>query len=59
MPGPEKRLPGQSNADHGKKKDPNAEFLGQNSLYGGGDPSLGLRLFRALFNRRDRRRGRG
>ena len=40
MPEPEKRLPGQSNADYERtRRDPNAEFLGTQSLVGGGDPT--------------------
>lgn len=52
---PEKRLPGQSNSDFGRSN-PNSEFIGTQSVYGGGDPSFGLRLFRAIGAWRDRRR---
>lgn len=38
MSGPEKRIPGQSNAEYGHApSDPNAGFLGTHSLKGGGD----------------------
>ncbi len=38
MARPEKRIPGQSNADYGRaRSDPNANFLGTQSLRGGGD----------------------
>jgi hypothetical protein len=50
MPKPEKRLPGQSNADHERApRDPNAEFLGTQSLVGGGDPTWVMRAAKALF----------
>lgn len=58
MPGPEKRLPGQTNADYGRRRDANADFLGTQSLRGGGDPTWALRLVRALFERWDRRKNR-
>lgn len=51
----EKRLPGQSNADFGRSN-PNNEFIGTQSVAGGGDPSFALRLFRAIGAWRDRRR---
>ena len=45
MPGPEKRLPGQSNADYEKPRhDPNADFLGTQSVSGGADPTWVMRL---------------
>lgn len=57
MAAPEKRIPGQSNADYGRaRNDPNAEFQGTHSLVGGGDPSWILRLVRGLFAWRDRRK---
>jgi hypothetical protein len=36
MPGPEKRLPGQANADYERRHDPNSDFIGVQSAYGGG-----------------------
>lgn len=57
MGGPAKRVPGQSNAEHGRRGDPNADFLGTSSLDTGGDGSWSVRLFRALFAWRDKRRG--
>jgi hypothetical protein len=59
MPGPEKRLPGQSNADYGGRPDPNVAYLGTESVAGGTDPTWILRLMRAFFAWRDRRAGRG
>ena len=56
---PAKHLPGQRNSEYEGAKDPNAEFLGTQSLHGGGDPSFVYRALRALFSWRDRRRGRG
>jgi hypothetical protein len=63
MAGPEKRLPGQGNAEyeHGayeRRGDPNAGFLGTQSLVGGEDPSWVMRLSGALLSWRDRRRAR-
>ncbi|MGK5550863.1 hypothetical protein ACSNOI_04550 [Actinomadura kijaniata] len=58
MPAPEKRLPGQSNAEFERRHDPNAAFVGTQSLNGGGDPSFMIRGFRALLTRLDRRRAR-
>ena len=57
MPGPERRLPGQSNADYERaRSDPNAEFLGTQALVGGGDPTWVMRVANALLNwRRDRK----
>lgn len=55
---PEKRLPGQSNSDYGRGTDPNAEFIGTQSLSGGGDLSFVFRATRAFMSWRDRRRGR-
>lgn len=55
MPEPEKRVPGQSNADYGRaQRDPNAEFLGTQSLVGGGDPTWVRRAAKALFTWRKR-----
>lgn len=48
VPGPEKRLPGQSNADYDRGRDANADFLGTQSLYGGGDLSWVMRVADAL-----------
>lgn len=53
-----KRLPGQSNDDYEKRDDPNTQFLGTQSLYGGGDPTFVLRAMHAFFRWLDRRRGR-
>lgn len=58
MPGPEKRLPGQSNAEYERRRsDPNAEFLGAQSIEGGVDLTWVMRLAQALsrwFSRRTR-----
>ena len=54
----EKRLPGQTNADYGRGKDPNAEFLGTQSLDGGGDDSFVYRGILAFISWRDRSRRR-
>jgi hypothetical protein len=59
LAGPEKRLPGQSNEDFGKSKDPNSDFIGTQSLYGGGDPGWMIRAMRAVSDWRDRRRDKG
>ena len=49
MPGPEKRIPGQSNADYDRaRSDPNADFLMNQSLHGSGDPTWVMRLAKAL-----------
>lgn len=43
MPGPEKRLPGQSDADYGRPAhDPNADFRAAFSVEHGGGNELGL-----------------
>ncbi|HJQ89488.1 MAG TPA: hypothetical protein VJ820_18745 [Propionibacteriaceae bacterium] len=58
---PKKRLPGQSNADYVGRPDRNADFLGTESLSGGGDFGASftvVRIVRALMARRDARRGR-
>lgn len=52
----EKRLPGQTNAEYERRRDPNAEFLGTQSLESAGDPSFVYRALRALLSWRDRRR---
>ncbi|MEW2353209.1 hypothetical protein [Spirillospora sp. NPDC029432] len=49
MPPPEKRLPGQSNAEYEGRQNPNAKFLGTQSLSGGGDPSFIVRISQAVF----------
>lgn len=52
-----KRLPGESNADYERRhKDPNSDFIGTQSLFGGGDPSFVLRALRAVSAWLDRRR---
>ena len=53
-----KRLPGQSNADYEQRHDPNADFIGTQSLEGGGDPTFVYHALRAFMSWRDRRRGR-
>jgi hypothetical protein len=57
MSRPEKRIPGQDNAAY-ERRDPNADFLGTESLEGGADPSFvrrGLRAFLAWLDRRKQR----
>jgi len=54
-----KRVPGQGNDDDEARKDANADFLGTQSLQGGGDDSFVYRGLRALFAWLDRRNGRG
>ena len=54
-----KRLPGQSNEAYENRTDPNSEFIGTQSLHGGGDPSFVYRGNRALLSWLDRRTGRG
>lgn len=56
---PRRRLPGQSNAEFRRRKDPNTKFIGTQSLQGGGDPTFVYRALRAFLSWRDRRRGRG
>ena len=57
MPAPEKRLPGQSNADFERaRRDPNADFLGTQSLVGGGDPTWVMRAANALLSWRKGRK---
>lgn len=56
---PAQRRPGQSNSEYENGTDPNAQFLGTQSLYGGGDPTFVYRGLRALLAWLDRRRGRG
>jgi hypothetical protein len=63
MAGPEKRLPGQSNAEYEhtsyeRRGDPNAAFLGTQSVVGGADPTWVMRLWAAVLSWRDRRRAR-
>ncbi|WP_067824964.1 hypothetical protein [Actinomadura kijaniata] len=58
MPAAEKRLPGQSNAEYERRHNPNADFIGTQSLQGGGDPSFMIRGFRALLDRLGRRKAR-
>ncbi|CAN7460232.1 hypothetical protein [Knoellia sp. LjRoot47] len=58
MAAPEKRLPGQSNADYERpRRDPNADFLGTHAVSGGGDPSQVMRVAQLIldwFGRRKR-----
>jgi hypothetical protein len=61
MAPPKKRLPGQTNAqyEYEGRPDPKAEFLGTQSLSGGGgDPTWVLRAARAVAAWFDRRKGR-
>lgn len=58
MPRPDKRLPGQSNADYAGRVDPNTKFLGTQSLHGGGDLTIVHRGLHALLSWLGRRRGR-
>ncbi|GGM73030.1 hypothetical protein GCM10007977_088350 [Dactylosporangium sucinum] len=60
MAAPEKRLPGQSNAqyEYEGRRDPNADFLGTHSIQGGGDPTWMIRAWHAVFAWFDRRKGR-
>ncbi|MCA1783854.1 MAG: hypothetical protein ABR616_17005 [Dermatophilaceae bacterium] len=49
MAGPEKRIPGQSNAQYERARtDPNAQFLGTQSLDGGGDLTWVMRAAKAF-----------
>lgn len=60
MPGPEKRLPGQDNTSYERsRRDPNADFQGTHSLYGGGDPTWAKRLVDVVWDWRKRRRSAG
>ena len=56
---PAKRRPGQSNAEYEGGNDPNAQFLGTQSLSGGGDPTFVYRGLRTFWAWLDRVRGRG
>ena len=57
MAGAEKRIPGQSNADYGRaQSDPNANFLGTQSLEGRGDLTWIIGAFGALAAWRKRRK---
>ena len=49
VPGPEKRLPGQSNAEYGGRPNPNAEFLVTQSLHSNWDLSWVTRAVGAVF----------
>lgn len=54
VPGPEKRLPGQSNAAFEQRRATNADFLGTQSLHNGGDLSWVMKAadaLRRLFTR--------
>lgn len=48
VPGPEKRLPGQSNAEYGVRRDPNGEFMVTQPLQRGGDLSWVMRAAGAM-----------
>ena len=49
VPGPEKRIPGLSNAEYERAgTDPNAQFLGTQSLHGGGDLTWIVRAAKAV-----------
>ena len=58
MTPPAKRLPGQSNADYENRTDPNAQFLGTQSIEGIGDPTWMYRALGAFLSWRDGRRER-
>jgi hypothetical protein len=58
MSAPPKRIPGQSNAEYHGGPDPNAPFLGVQSLSSGDDMSWVGRLYNAVADRIDRRRRR-
>ncbi len=58
VPGPEKRLPGQSNAEYDRGRDANADFLGTQSPHGGGDLSWVIRAAGAIRRWLERRRNR-
>ncbi|MQY05916.1 hypothetical protein [Actinomadura macrotermitis] len=58
MAAPEKRLPGQSNAEYERRRDPNADFIGMQSMAGGGDPTRAIRYSQAFFAWFNRVRGR-
>ncbi|MFI0446867.1 hypothetical protein [Actinomadura sp. 6N118] len=57
MAAPEKRIPGQSNSEYERRDNPNADFIGTQSVHGGGDHSFMVRISQAFFTWRDRRRG--
>ena len=57
MPAPEKRVPGQSNADYERpRRDPNADFLGTQAVSGGGDPTWVMRASQVILDWLRRRR---
>lgn len=57
MGAPTQRRPGQSNAEYEHGPDPNADFLGTHSLFGGGDATWVFRLLDWVSaRRRDRKR---
>lgn len=58
VPGPEKRLPGQSNSEYDRGRDANADFLGTQSLHNGGDLSCVMRAAEAIRRRLERRKKR-
>ena len=60
MAAPKKRLPGQSNEqyEYDGRPDPKADFLGTQSVSGGGDPTWVLRAVLAVAAWFGRRRGR-
>ena len=58
VPGPEKRLPGQSNAEYGQGRDANADFLGTQSLHNGGDLSWVMKVADAARRWLERRKNR-
>ena len=58
VPGPEKRLPGQSNAEYDRGRDANADFMGTQSLHNGGDLSWVMRAAQAVRRWVDRRKNR-
>jgi hypothetical protein len=56
--GPEKRLPGQSNAEYDRGSDANADYLGTQSLHGGGDLSWVMKAADAVRRWLERRKTR-
>ena len=55
----EKRQPGQSNAEYDGRRDPNADFLGVQSLHGGGGLGGWIAGLWKWLDRRRRRDARG
>lgn len=53
---PEKRLPGQSNADYAGNRGQDGPFVHTRAVQGGGDLSFGTQLMHAFLAWRQRRR---